>query len=170
MKGKVSQSKKVDRSNPLEEEIKEDAINIFSEERDSILKNLENKYDKGDLKASYVVNTQDKLSMANKYFDNAVKNAQTTDQLKKNLTLIKQNFFTNKQDLNKDLIKYYEDNFDFLEKFIKAQENYPTNDITAFASGGEVSGVGTLNDTARNMFKQPRGVVTLSSVARNMFI
>tara|TARA_R100000329_G_scaffold150151_1_gene142279 strand:+ start:880 stop:2265 length:1386 start_codon:yes stop_codon:yes gene_type:complete len=38
------------------------------------------------------------------------------------------------------------------------------------AMGGEVSGVGTLNDTARNMFKQPRGVVTLSSVARNMFI
>ena len=170
MKGKVSQSKKVDRSNPLEEEIKEDAINTFSEERDSILKNLENKYDKGDLKASYVVNTQDKLSMANKYFDNAIKNAETVDQLKKNLTLIKQNFFTDKQDLNKDLIKYYEDNFNFLEKFIKAQENYSTNSVTAFASGGEVRGVGSLNHIARNMFKQPRGVVTLSSVARNMFI
>ena len=42
--------------------------------------------------------------------------------------------------------------------------------INFYKDGGEVSGVGTLNDTARNMFKQPRGVVTLSSVARNMFI
>lgn len=169
-KGKVSQSKKVDRSNPLEEEIKEDAINTFFEGKKSILKNLENKYDKGDLKTNYVVDTQNMIEVANKYFDNAIKNAQTVDQLKKNLTLIKQNFFTDKQDLNKDLIKYYEDNFDFLKKFIKAQENYSTNDITAFASGGEVRGVGALSNIARNMFKQPRGVVTLSSVARNMFI
>jgi hypothetical protein len=42
--------------------------------------------------------------------------------------------------------------------------------VNFYKDGGEVRGVGSLSDIARNMFKQPRGVVTLSSVARNMFI
>ena len=56
------------------------------------------------------------------------------------------------------------------EKFAQGQYVEVDGKKIKFKEGGEVSGVGTLNDTARNMFKQPRGVVTLSSVARNMFI
>ena len=56
------------------------------------------------------------------------------------------------------------------EKFAQGQYVEVDGKKIKFKEGGEVSGVGTLNDTARNMFKQPQGVVTLSSVARNMFI
>ena len=59
---------------------------------------------------------------------------------------------------------------DQAEKFAQGQYVEVDGKKIKFKEGGEVSGVGTLNDTARNMFKQPQGVVTLSSVARNMFI
>jgi len=64
-----------------------------------------------------------------------------------------------------------DDVFSIYKKYPELNPNTESSKrLYKFKDGGEVRGVGSLSDIARNMFKQPQGVVTLSSVARNMFI